>query len=216
VSWYSTGTTAAGHSLYARRLHSFRFTDSIDERLPATAAWNPSLPLIPTWFPCRRLWYCPIQLPPTKVPTTRGHMRKRTTMEHLKALLLTSSAGQTGTHLPTDRSCRLHATLSAVARSIKSNLWTPWAERPTRGLLLPALSHVLHLHQSGDAPWLWRPIPPFCHHHNCLRSRVWHSQVEVTPIKPSKMCFMVSLNLPLKFVPSHLFHQLGILVSTAF
>jgi hypothetical protein len=42
-------------------------------------------------------------------------------MEHLKTLLSFSSAGRTCTPSPADRSRRLRATLSSVARSVKSN-----------------------------------------------------------------------------------------------
>jgi hypothetical protein len=61
-------------------------------------------------------------------------------------------------------------------------LWKPWPERPTRGLILPALCHVRHLHQSGDALWWHHPLTPFwCQHHSRQWSPVWHNQV--APIK---------------------------------
>ncbi len=52
-----------------------------------------------------------LHLPPTSDVCTR----KTTTMEHLKALLLTSSGAPTVSPLPIEPSCRLCATLSSVS-----------------------------------------------------------------------------------------------------
>jgi hypothetical protein len=63
-------------------------------------------------------------------------------MEHLKALLLTSSAGQTATPLPTERTQRLHATLSLVAWSVKSNFVDTLSRKSNKRAVSPSpLSH---------------------------------------------------------------------------
>ena len=89
-------------------------------------------------------------------------------MEHLKALLLPSTASQRGAALPTDHSRRLQATLSRVARSIKSNFVetlarkankrtssqmpptsTPPPSKRRRSLVTPPTANVLLLSQSS-------------------------------------------------------------------
>jgi hypothetical protein len=75
-------------------------------------------------------------------------------------------------------------------------LWTPWPEKPTKGYHLPVLSCVPPSSKRRFHGYDTR----YCH--------------DVTIVYHFNMCFMVSLNLPLKFLPLHLF-QLGILVSAA-
>jgi hypothetical protein len=121
-----------------------RFSESIET--PGFSCMKSRLTLNSYTILYRTLWYCLLRnflrdSPGTAIwislrqksqpqannkPTTSQQQQRhtctqRSTMEHLKSLLSASPAIRTGSSTPTERSRRLHATLSSVARSIKSN-----------------------------------------------------------------------------------------------
>jgi hypothetical protein len=109
-------------------------------RLPGTAAQKRGRTHFPTRFPYSKLWYCPYLNHPLP-PTSDLHIPERqqpTTMEHLKALLSTSSGGPTVTPSPIAPSRRLRATLSSVSRAIKSNFVDTLARKAVKRASSPS------------------------------------------------------------------------------
>jgi hypothetical protein len=134
-----------------RRLHSFRFSDSIET--PANScvkSWSDPYSYVhdfslqmsgtdhhPTLSNCWRH-------NPQKYAHSQKAQNATTTMEHLKALLLTSSQDKP---LSTERSQHLHATLTSVARVVKSNF-------------VDTLSRMATKRASSPSPGSSTPAPP--------------------------------------------------------